>query len=126
MRRCAWMFVVMLGGCAAPGRESAHSTMVVREGTVAPADAGVMADCLMDGFGHAHWMMTNTRVAQQRRSDGLRVETYTGNTLLISADVFDDGRVALTEMSNAKLVNTSGEREAFAACLAHFRSPPIH
>jgi len=79
-----------------------------------------MTDCLLDAFGRAHWALTNTRVSQQRRTEGARVETYTGNMLLVSADVMDDGKVSLTEMSTAKFINTQGERAGFAACLARY------
>ena len=122
MRQTAWLgLMALLAGCAAPGRETTQASTELTAGVISTTSTGAMTDCLLDGFGKAHWLMTNTRVAQQHRSDGSRVETYTGNILLVSADVKDDGHVALIEMSNAKFVSTSGEREAFATCLAKYK-----
>lgn len=74
----------------------------------------------MDGFGTAHSAMANITTRQQRRVDGYRVESVTGATILISADVKDDGRVMLFESIAAAFIDTSGEQRAFPDCLKRF------
>lgn len=77
------------------------------------------ADCVMDGFQTAH-PLSNMNVRQQRRSDGIRVETFAGSgsgMLMISAEVRDSGHVELWESDAALLINTQTEREVFAACV---------
>ncbi|WP_194945128.1 hypothetical protein, partial [Shewanella sp. TC10] len=61
----------------------------------------------------------NFEVRQSTRASGYRVETYTGtlNYLLVSADVFSDGKVVLHESNSAALINTNGEKETFKNCL---------
>ena len=43
------------------------------------------------------------------------------STILVSADVMNDGRVSIMESSSAFATNTNGEREAFAGCLAKYK-----
>jgi hypothetical protein len=75
----------------------------------------------MDGFDASSLMLTNVSVRQQRRTERYRVEVLTHSSVLLSADVFDNGRVELYESSAAALINFSGERKAFADCLNRFR-----
>ena len=77
-------------------------------------------DCLMDGFSEAHWTISNTNVRQHRREDCLRVESLTNASILVSVDIFDDGRVQLLEAKAAALVITRGEKKAFRVCLDRF------
>ena len=65
-------------------------------------------------------MLSNINIQQQRRSDLYRVESYVDTILLVSADVFDDGRVLLLESSSAALINTTGEKNAFEECLKQY------
>lgn len=108
-----------LAGCVtAPTREDASAFKVLREGSVSPAAVQPFANCLLDGFSQAHWVLTNISVSQQVRGDVQRIETRTNGSLLVSVDVHHDGRAQFLESSTAKLINTSGEREAFDKCLA--------
>jgi hypothetical protein len=75
----------------------------------------------MDGFDSSSAILTNVSVRQQRRTERYRVEVLTHSSVLLSADVFDNGRVELYESSTAALINLSGERKAFADCLGRFR-----
>lgn len=110
--------VLILSACAAPTRLDTEAFKLVQEGHVPPKHSHAFADCLLDGFDKAHFMFTDITSRQQRRSDSYRVESLTvGNSLLVSADVFDDGRVQLLESSTAALINTSGERDSFEKCL---------
>jgi hypothetical protein len=116
-------FVVLLfSACgAAPTREDTSAFKLLREGSVQPKSTQAFADCLLDGFDKAHYMLSNNTSRQQRRSDSYRVESLAGGRiLLVSADIFDDGRVLLHESTSAALINTTGERESFQKCLSQY------
>ncbi|BAJ02381.1 hypothetical protein [Shewanella violacea] len=113
---------LMLTACAAPTRTDKADFIVVSSGNVPNDKIPHFIDCLTDGFNKAHWGTTNYEVRQTVRSSGYRVETYTGsfNYLLVSADIFNDGRVVLNESISAGWINTNGEKEAFASCLVEY------
>ena len=115
-------FLLLLSACAAgPTRAEPEKFTLMHEGRISPPNVTAFAECLLDGFDKSHFMLTNSTSRQQRRTDSFRVETFAGGRLLmISADVFDDGRVLLLEAKAAALVNTSGERETFARCLDRY------
>jgi hypothetical protein len=110
-----------LCACASPTREDSAAFATLTEGMISKSDTPAFADCVLDGFDKAHYSMTMVSARQQRRSDSYRIETTSALTILVSADVFDDGRVRLTESSQAALVNTKGEKEAFQRCFERFR-----
>jgi hypothetical protein len=113
--------VLLVSCAAAPTRENEKAFKLVQEGSIRPSEAGQFADCVLDGFDKAHFMLTNITSRQQRRADSYRIESFSaGRMLLMSADVFDDGKARLLESTTAALINTTGEREAFAACLSKF------
>ncbi len=110
---------LMLVACAAPNRTDTDEFFVVASGSVNVDKVPYFVDCLTDGFNKSHWGLTNFEVRQSTRASGYRVETYTGtlNYLLVSADVFSDGKVVLHESNSAALINTNGEKETFKNCL---------
>ena len=111
----------LLSACAGPTRLNTEAFKLLQEGRVTPQSSHAFADCLLDGFDKAHFMLTDATIRQQRRSDSYRVESLAGGRILfVSADVFDDGRVQLFESTSAGLINTSGERESFGRCLKQF------
>lgn len=110
-----------LSACAGSTRDEPGAFKLLAEGIVAEADAPAFADCLLDGFDKAHFALTIVNVRQQRRADSFRVEITSNSTLMVSADVFDDGRVRLYESSQAALLNTTGEKDAFQRCLERYR-----
>jgi hypothetical protein len=114
---------LMLAACAAPTRTDPGEFFVVSAGNISAEKVPYFVDCLNDGFNKAHWGLTNFEVRQSTRATGFRIETYTGslNYLMVSADVFNDGKVVLNESSAASLINTKGEKEAFTKCLAEFQ-----
>ena len=118
----ASLVALFLSACAAgPTRLDPSRFFLVQEGRVPPTSSQAFADCLLDGFDKAHFMFTNVTSRQQRRYDSYRVESLAGGSLLIvSADVFDDGRVQLLEAKAGALINTSGERDAFGRCLNQY------
>ena len=116
------LIALLLAGCvAAPTRSDPGAFRSLQSGRVPMGSVSAFTDCLMDGFGSAHYALTNAVARQQRRSDGYRVETTTNGGVLVSADVLDTGHVELFESSASALINTAGEREAFARCLSRFR-----
>lgn len=117
------MLSLMLTACAAPTRTDKDEFFVISSAMIPSDKVPHFIDCLTDGFNKAHSGLTNFEVRQSNRATGYRVETYTGsfNYLLVSADIFNDGKVVLNESSAAALINTNGEKEAFAGCLAEFK-----
>jgi len=112
------MFILV--GCAAPTRSDPSAFTSLQIGKIPNSSIPAFADCLLDGFNSAHSILTNITIRQQRRTNGYRVEALTNSALLVSADVLDNGHVELFESSTAALINTSGERNAFASCLTQF------
>lgn len=121
-RPVAIAVVTLLTACGAvPTREDPDAFFSVARGRVALRSTAVFADCVMDGFNKAHSLMANVSTRQQRRAKGLRVETFAGGRFPIaSVDVLDDGEVELLEAKAAALINTQGEKDAFASCLARY------
>ncbi len=118
----ATLLVMLLAGCvSAPLRSDVSAFALLQSGQIAPSSVQAFADCVLDGFNDSHYIITNITVRQQRRSDGFRVETLTHSAILISADVLFDGKVALFESRAAALIDTSGERKAFAVCIERYR-----
>jgi hypothetical protein len=113
---------LMVASCAAPTRTDLDEFFVVNSGNIPTEKVPYFVDCLNDGFNKAHWGLTNFEVRQSTRATGYRVDTYTGtlNYLLISADVFNDGKVVINESSTAALINTKGEKKTFSECLIEF------
>lgn len=113
------LLAFLLAGCvAAPTRSEPDEFKSLQRGRVPATSVAAFTDCLMDGFGSAHFALTNLSTRQQRRTDGYRVETVANGSILVSADVLESGLVELFESSTAALINTVGEREAFSKCLA--------
>lgn len=117
------LIAASLTACSSPTRTDTDEFKVILSGNVMPDKVPYFVDCLTDGFNKAHWGGVNIEVRQSNRATGVRVETYTGtmNYLIMSADVMNDGKVALYESSAAALINTTGEVEAFKGCLTQFQ-----
>ena len=114
--------LVLISCAAAPTRKDVDEFKTLATGTVPVESVGKFSDCLVDGFNESHGLWSNYEVRTHKRYNSFRVETYTGslNILLVSADVYDSGSVELLESSAAKLINTSGEQNAFNVCLETF------
>jgi len=114
--------LLLLTGCmSTPNRSDVDAFFVLKEGRVDPKTVQVFASCLLDGFDKSHLILTDITHRQQRRADSFRVESLAGGTILIvSADVFDDGRVVLNESKTAALINTTGQRKTFETCLQKY------
>jgi hypothetical protein len=112
----------LLSACvSAPTRSDSGAFALTQHGEIPASSTQPFTDCLMDGFDASSLMLTNISVRQQRRTERYRVEALTHSSVLLSADVFDNGRVELHESSAAALINLSGERKAFTNCLNRFR-----
>lgn len=115
------VFLVLSGCVSGPTRADVDQFFVISDGRISPKHVREFADCLLDGFDKAHFILTNISHRQQRRTDSYRVESLAGgHTITISADVFDDGRVVLNESKTAALISTSGQKETFNICLTKF------
>jgi hypothetical protein len=121
---CLALLTNALAACVtAPTRSTSGAFTLTQSGDIPASDSQPFTDCLMDGFDASSFMLTNVSIRQQRRTERYRVEVLTHSSVLLSADVFDNGRVELYESSAAALVNLSGERKAFADCLDRFSKP---
>ena len=116
----ASLILCSIAACTAPTRADPSAFSLIQKGKIQVSDIQDFTACVMDGFGESHFILTNITVRQQRRPNGYRVEALTNSSLLISADILDSGQVELFESSTAALINTSGERAAFSACLERF------
>ena len=88
-----------LAACVtAPTRSDPKAFTLTQNGEVPASSTQLFVDCLMDGFDASSLMLTNVSVRQQRRTERYRVETLTHSSVLLSADVFDNGRVELYEV----------------------------
>lgn len=115
------LVTVILAGCAAaPTRDEPAEFKLMGSGQVPVAQLGDFSDCMLDGFDQAHTMPTAFRARKVQRSNLTRVESMLDNSIAMSADIHSDGRVELYESSIASLVNLTGEKKAFAACLEKF------
>jgi len=114
----------LLSGCLTPAtRQDAGKFKTIQAAQIDPGKVRDFSDCLMDGFERAHYSFKSVSTRQQVRASGYRVETLAGGSIIMmSADIFFDGRVELFEIHDAILVNTSGERESFAKCVDQFGS----
>ncbi len=74
----------------------------------------------MDGFHSAQQYGSNIQVRQQRRANGLRIETLVGPSLMVSADVSNSGKTEILEGYASKFVPTTKELAAFDSCLARY------
>ncbi|EKD7165513.1 TPA: hypothetical protein RQK97_004216 [Vibrio vulnificus] len=115
-------FSVLSGCTSAPTRLDISEFESLMSGSI-PTDAILeFTGCVYDGFLSSHSMLTDIDTKQQIRSDGYRVETYSGGRmLLMSADILNSGHVELWESSAAAFINTSGERQAFESCLVKYQ-----
>jgi hypothetical protein len=107
-----------------PTRLDTKAFKTLQQAEIQPQSTRAFVDCLMDGFNTAHWMTTNIVTRQQRRSDSFRVEAMTNSVILVSADVFDSGRVQLLESISAKFIDTRGEQKSFSRCIQQLNEQP--
>lgn len=106
---------LVLAGCMTPPLPNDMTSYTqIREGRVAIEQKQQLIDCLMDGFDQAHQLGNNLHARQQRRIDSVRVDVVSSG-ILVSASVFDDGRVTMVEMTGSFDL-TRAEREAFDQC----------
>lgn len=115
------LVVFLFSACAKVlTREDASAFTLLQEGKIPPKNSQAFTDCLMDGFDKAHFRGKYSS-RQQRRSGFYRVESLgNGVEVVVSADIFDDGRVLLYELTFAALIDTSGERDSFQKCLSQY------
>lgn len=106
----------LLTACAAPIRSDPAAFKQLEHGQIQTSKVQSFADCLFDGFSEARVTTTFT-IRQQRRTDGVRVETLANSFIGVSADVKDDGSVALYESTAMVWVSTEPEVKVFLSCI---------
>ena len=118
--------ILFLSGCALVTRLDEDQFDSIQSGQINSSKVPAFVDCLMDGFGKLNIALTTAVPKQTQRANGFRVETYVDNKLLImSADVFYDGKVELFEQKNSHSLfsvwSTEGEKTAFDQCLKKYK-----
>ncbi|MEQ1622772.1 MAG: hypothetical protein ABL919_15305, partial [Methylococcales bacterium] len=92
---------------------------------ISPTDVPAFVDCVMDGFSRLNLALTTASSKQTKRTDGYRVETYSNNRLIVSADVLNSGNVELFEQKAAHglfdVWSTNGELTTFDRCLKKYQ-----
>jgi len=112
---------VILAGCAG-NRNVAGDFISINSGQIQKSKVLEFVDCVSDTFHDRSFGLERMLNRQQRRSNGYRVELVnTGVGTILSADIFEDGRVELFEWSKAGLISTGDERKGFALCLDKHR-----
>lgn len=109
--------LLLMGCVTAPTRNEVAEFKEVGTGRVPVAKLGNFSDCVIDGFDRAHVTPSAFHARQVRRAGSTRIDTMLNNSVMISADIHDDGRVELHESSMASLLDLSGEKQTFAECL---------
>ena len=115
---------LVLVGCVSPkvrGVEGDYSLIASSKVPVSslPAFRDCASDALHDRtFGLGVQFINR----QQRRSDHYRVELVDGDVgPLLSADIYDDGRVELFEINVSAKYRHKDATEAFSQCLTRFK-----
>jgi hypothetical protein len=114
--------VLAISGCISSTRDDVTEFELIQSGNVVPAEVPKFISCLMVGLDRAHPVLSYP-ARQLKIANGYRVETTSnasGFKIMMSADVFDNGNVALYKSIYSF---RSHEIEAFASCLEKFQSP---
>jgi len=106
------MACALVAGCAAPQHDELRVTQHAR---VAPAAAPAFADCVADGWRAGQNALSNVRIEQTRRADGVRVESRGLGFVFAAADVRDDGTAELRIGTSA-----GSPQRAWSACVARY------
>ncbi len=99
-------------GCAAPQHDQLR---VTERGQIAPTAVGAFADCMADGWKAEQPALSQVRIEESRRAEGMRIDKMAYSFTAASADAFDDGRVELRTGTP-----TNGGGKVFDACLSRF------
>ncbi len=110
----------LLVACAAPIRSNPNDFKLVAKGQIQTSKVQPFADCLMDGLREALVTTTYT-FKQERRTEGIRVEQLASSFIGMSADVNNDGSVALYESKAMGLVDTKPEINVFTGCTDRYK-----
>ena len=113
----------LLSACSQPTtRANLSDFELLHQGQINAKDNRPFIQCLTDGFANVDDKLTAS-VKQQLRSDGYRVEFYTGFFLRLSADIFDNGRVSLYQNENPAVTlhyDMPSRRKAYSDCFEKF------
>jgi hypothetical protein len=114
--------VSLLVGCGAPSTRADNPDLFkeVASGNVDSAKIPEFLDCVMDGFSRSQRQGTNVQVTQQKRSFGFRAEVMSGPHLILSTDIYQDGKTKLMEGYAAKFISTRNEIAEFDLCIKRF------
>lgn len=114
--------VSLLVACGAPSTRADNPDLFkeVANGNVDSAKIPEFLDCVMDGFSRSQRQGTNVQVTQQKRSFGFRAEVMSGPHLILSTDIYENGRTVLMEGYAAKFISTRSEIAEFNVCVKSY------
>lgn len=118
--------ITVLAGCSTPSMRGEHED-AFKFRAAGQIDTGKLPqfmDCVLDTFVEEQ-RRVNALVYQWKRSTGYRIDLKTDKFLLLSADIYDDGRTQLLEGPAAGMLPTGAEIERYERCVAsHGRALP--
>lgn len=111
-------------GCSTPSMRGEHEAAfkVRAAGQIDAAKVPVFMDCVLDAFVEEQ-RRANALVYQFKRSTGYRLDLKTDKFLLLSADIYDDGRTQLLEGPAAGLIPTGAEIARYEQCVLQHGRP---
>jgi hypothetical protein len=114
--------LVLLAGCA-HNRETPTDFERVSATSVPTKHLPAFIDCVSDKFrDQVAGIGVSWTNRQQRRSNMYRVELFSDDLgPLLSADIYDDGRVELFETTYPVRTRLGDERAGFAACMEKYK-----
>lgn len=92
-------------------------------GKVDPKNILLFSDCLIDGFTTEFAIRNNIYVRPTRRSTGYRIDTHAGaHYVIVSADIFEDGRTTLHESqaTGVGIIGATAEKATYQTCLEKY------
>lgn len=117
------VFVLVLAGCVSPrvrGVDGDYSQ--IASGKVQVVNLPVFRDCVSDAFHDRRFVGVQFKNRQTRRADHLRIELVDEDLgPLLSADIYDDGRVELFEINVFAKYRHKDATEGFNRCLTRFK-----
>ena len=115
---------VGLAGCGAPSMRGEHEGAFKfrAAGQIGTAQLPKFMDCVLDGFIEEQ-KHVNALVYQWKRSTGYRIDIKTDKYIILSADIYDDGRTQLLEGPAAGMLPTGPEIARYQKCVASHGKP---
>ncbi len=109
---------IVLSACVkgATTRLDPQSYNLIQEGTILPQSGLAFSVCLLDGFDGFRGFSRQTRRTNSYRVDLMGMG---GSSVMLSADIFDDGKIKFFE-STSSILSTTEPQDVFKSCLSKY------